>query len=109
MRHELNKYTRLLTEERFNPGGECVCPTLEWLKKATSNIGREEGDEIKPTENKTLKEHSLLTEQAWTDPNSTSQWHMWECCDPGGWVIPQCQPSCNPAVYLSVPGVIEPT
>jgi len=87
-------------DNTFNPGGACTCPTLEWFKEVTSNIGREEGDEIKPTENRTLKE------QAWIDPNSTSQWHVWECCDPGGWVIPQCQPTCNPAVYISGPASV---
>ena len=35
-------------DNTFNPGGACTCPTLEWFKEVTSNIGREEGDEIKP-------------------------------------------------------------
>ena len=98
MRYELDKYTRLLTEERFNPGGQCTCPTEQWLKDATSHIGRKEGDETE-----SIKEHSLLSEQLWVDPNSTSQWHVWQCCNPGGWNIPQCPPSCGPRSYMSGP------
>jgi len=96
MRYELNKYTRLLTEERFNPKGKCQCATDEWVKKNTAHVGRKDGE-------KSLDKETELQEQAWVDPNSTSQWHLWECCDTGGWNIPQCPVPCGPRSYISGP------
>tara|TARA_R110002012_G_scaffold26763_6_gene86652 strand:- start:297 stop:2057 length:1761 start_codon:yes stop_codon:yes gene_type:complete len=106
MRNELNKYHNLLTEERFNPTGACVLPTLDWLKKQTAHIGRKEGEGIEPSKEIDL-ENTLLKEQQWTDPNTTSQWHLWECCQPGGWSYSSnaiaAQPPCGPRSYISGP------